>query len=165
MTKRNLRTICEDTGNDIKEWVERDDRSPQDIAERIESQSEYSLLYITALYHLCCIELRPTKAALFEDTMRVLSENAIRRVEPTLCDGTIVVATIDHGAFAKPEDVHVVCGSWRGGRRVYCEPCTDRLHLEYPQGWTAYPGDTCGHGVYVGGCGVDHMCHACEMGD
>lgn len=23
----------------------------------------------------------------------------------------------------------------------------------------------CPHGVYVGGCGVDHMCHACEMGD
>lgn len=23
----------------------------------------------------------------------------------------------------------------------------------------------CKHGTYVGGCGVDHMCHACEMGD
>lgn len=35
----------------------------------------------------------------------------------------------------------------------------------YPQGWQYYPGDTCPHGVYVGGCGIDHMCMACEMGD
>lgn len=27
----------------------------------------------------------------------------------------------------------------------------------------AYP--YCVHGKYVGGCGVDHMCGACEMGD
>jgi len=25
--------------------------------------------------------------------------------------------------------------------------------------------DYCKHGVYVGGCGIDWMCHACEMGD
>ena len=25
--------------------------------------------------------------------------------------------------------------------------------------------DHCKHGVYVGGCGIDWMCHACEMGD
>lgn len=28
---------------------------------------------------------------------------------------------------------------------------------------TPYP--YCVHGVYVGGCGVDYMCGACEMGD
>lgn len=27
------------------------------------------------------------------------------------------------------------------------------------------PHDHCKHGTYVGGCGVDWMCHACEMGD
>lgn len=25
--------------------------------------------------------------------------------------------------------------------------------------------DHCKHGTYVGGCGIDWMCHACEMGD
>jgi hypothetical protein len=25
--------------------------------------------------------------------------------------------------------------------------------------------DYCKHGVFVGGCGIDWMCHACEMGD
>jgi len=23
----------------------------------------------------------------------------------------------------------------------------------------------CPHGSYVGGCGIDYMCHPCEMGD
>ena len=23
----------------------------------------------------------------------------------------------------------------------------------------------CKHGVYVGGCGIDYMCGACELGD
>lgn len=27
------------------------------------------------------------------------------------------------------------------------------------------PHDHCRHGAYVGGCGIDFMCHACEMGD
>ena len=27
----------------------------------------------------------------------------------------------------------------------------------------AYP--YCPHGAYVGGCGIDYMCHYCEMGD
>lgn len=27
------------------------------------------------------------------------------------------------------------------------------------------PHDHCRHGVYVGGCGYDFTCHACEMGD
>ena len=37
--------------------------------------------------------------------------------------------------------------------------------VTYPQGWRHYPGDTCRHGVYVGGCGADLMCGACESGD
>jgi hypothetical protein len=42
-----------------------------------------------------------------------------------------------------------------------CEPLYEKL---YPQGWHYYPGDVCIHGVYVGGCGVDYMCAACEGG-
>ena len=38
-----------------------------------------------------------------------------------------------------------------------------RLEKMYPQGWSYYPGDTCQHGVYVGGCGVDWMCIQCEL--
>jgi hypothetical protein len=29
----------------------------------------------------------------------------------------------------------------------------------------ANPHDHCSHGIYVGGCGIDYMCHACEIGD
>jgi hypothetical protein len=45
-----------------------------------------------------------------------------------------------------------------------CDDCRPLLLRCYPQGWTYYPGDTCPHGVYVGGCGVDLMCGACESG-
>jgi hypothetical protein len=45
-----------------------------------------------------------------------------------------------------------------------CEECHPLYEVVYPQGWSYYPGDRCEHGVYVGGVGVDHMCHACEMG-
>lgn len=38
-----------------------------------------------------------------------------------------------------------------------------RLIKYYPQGWRYYAGDTCKHGVYVGGCGIDWMCGRCEM--
>lgn len=31
--------------------------------------------------------------------------------------------------------------------------------------WADSPRDHCRHGVYVGGCGYDFMCHYCEMGD
>jgi hypothetical protein len=46
----------------------------------------------------------------------------------------------------------------------YCFACEERLQQEYPQGWRYYPGDVCPHGVYVGGCGIDWMCGACEAG-
>lgn len=60
--------------------------------------------------------------------------------------------------------VGVDCGGWWAGEKRFCTDCY-RAYLErYPQGWTAYPGDTCIHGKYVGGCGIDHICPECEMG-
>jgi hypothetical protein len=44
----------------------------------------------------------------------------------------------------------------------YCRPLYEQ---RYPQGWQSYPGDVCPHGTYVGGCGVDHLCPACEAGE
>ena len=46
-----------------------------------------------------------------------------------------------------------------------CDECEKRIAADYPQGFRYYPGDTCKHGVYVGGCGADYMCGACEMGE
>lgn len=48
-----------------------------------------------------------------------------------------------------------------GGYHGVCNDCWAKT---YPQGWRAYPGDTCEHGKYTGGCGVDWICHWCEMG-
>jgi hypothetical protein len=47
----------------------------------------------------------------------------------------------------------------------YCEDCEEAMRNQYPQGWKAYAGDTCKHGVYVGGCMEDYMCIRCELGD
>jgi hypothetical protein len=55
------------------------------------------------------------------------------------------------------------CG--KAGRKEYCDACLAVLREAYPQGWHHYAGDTCEHGVYVGGMGVDYMCGRCEMGD
>lgn len=57
------------------------------------------------------------------------------------------------------------CGRWRGGYVELCGPCTEHYEKKYPQGWNYYPGDCCIHGTYVGGCGADLMCGACESGD
>lgn len=46
-----------------------------------------------------------------------------------------------------------------------CEACEAEIKKAYPQGFRYYPGDTCKHGVYVGGCAEDFMCFKCEMGD
>lgn len=46
-----------------------------------------------------------------------------------------------------------------------CHECGPIYELLYPRGWNYYPGDCCEHGTYVGGCGIDYMCHPCEMGD
>lgn len=56
------------------------------------------------------------------------------------------------------------CGKWWAGERQYCPTCLERHFEDYPQGWRGYPGDTCRHGTYVGGCGVDHICGPCEVG-
>jgi hypothetical protein len=57
------------------------------------------------------------------------------------------------------------CNQWNGG---YLDLCWEHLAYYkrlYPQGWKYSPGDTCKHGTYVGGMGIDHMCHWCEIGD
>jgi hypothetical protein len=60
--------------------------------------------------------------------------------------------------------IEVECGRWWGGRKAYCTNCEKSLMEQYPQGWIGYPGDKCRHGTYVGGCGVDLICGACEIG-
>lgn len=57
----------------------------------------------------------------------------------------------------------VTCGSYHGGRKVLCRKCEEVADEIFPQGWRGYPGDTCKHGVYVGGCGVDYVCGRCEL--
>ena len=59
-------------------------------------------------------------------------------------------------------EVKVQCGSWFAGEQMTCAKCEKRAEKMYPQGWRHYPGDTCRHGVYVGGCGIDYMCSRCE---
>jgi hypothetical protein len=56
------------------------------------------------------------------------------------------------------------CGEWHGGEVELCDDCRKQWERTYPQGWSYYPGDCCRHGTYVGGCGIDHMCGACEGG-
>lgn len=55
-----------------------------------------------------------------------------------------------------------VCGSYEVGRKRLCRECEKIAESEYPQGWIGYPGDTCSHGVYVGGCMDDNICGKCE---
>lgn len=57
------------------------------------------------------------------------------------------------------------CGDYFMGEKVLCEACNAQAIKDYPQGWASYPGDTCKHGVYVGGCGADYICGRCEAGD
>lgn len=56
------------------------------------------------------------------------------------------------------------CGDYFYGETVTCGHCEEFHRAKYPQGWSYYPGDTCPHGTYVGGCGIDWMCGACEGG-
>lgn len=60
---------------------------------------------------------------------------------------------------------HDECHDMRGGSMVLCDACLAQAEKDYPQGWRGYPGDTCRHGRYTGGCGVDWMCGPCEMGE
>jgi len=57
------------------------------------------------------------------------------------------------------------CGtSYGGGSLYYCDPCNNYYKGRYPQGWNYYAGDTCDHGTYVGGIGIDWTCGYCEDG-
>ncbi len=66
---------------------------------------------------------------------------------------------VDHYTEGQP----VYCGDWYNGGKEYCEEHLAVMEKRYPQGWDYYPGDKCKHGVYVGGSGIDWMCHQCEM--
>jgi len=61
--------------------------------------------------------------------------------------------------------IMVLCGTSWAGEIKLCTPCTKKYLKQYPQGWKYYPGDTCRHGVYVGGIGADYMCSYCESGE
>ncbi len=90
----------------------------------------------------------------------------MRHDEPVLLyvSGTYT-HTDDDGTHHYRNERPVYCGDTRNGEKEYCEECLDYFEKEYPQGWRYYPGDTCRHGMYVGGCGADLMCGACEMGE
>lgn len=80
----------------------------------------------------------------------------------TTCSG---VAAIYHTRWGDEVEEHVVeCGKYhpRGGGQVFCSRCQRIMELQFPQGWSYYPGDICRHGKYVGGCGADLMCGRCE---
>ena len=70
-----------------------------------------------------------------------------------------------YGEPCKNGAPYVECGQYWGGEKQLCAPCQAEAERRYPQGWRGYPGDICKHGVYVGGCGEDLMCGACEAGD
>ena len=77
-----------------------------------------------------------------------------------MCDNKVVVMYRRDGS-----EVENKCGSYFAGEKQLCATCERRASKMYPQGWVGYPGDTCRHGTYVGGCGVDHICGACEAGN
>lgn len=64
--------------------------------------------------------------------------------------------------MSRYSEEQITCGTYQGGEKQLCDKCFNFASFQFPQGWKAYPGDTCKHGVYVGGCGVDLMCADCE---
>ena len=62
-------------------------------------------------------------------------------------------------------DTPIPCGEWYDGGIVLCDKHEAQAKARYPQGWRAYPGDICPHGVGTGGSGIDWMCGPCEMGE
>jgi hypothetical protein len=80
-----------------------------------------------------------------------------------LDDGKVYVYTDDLNVNHYREGTPLRCGEWGpNGGREYCDRHNAELTRRYPQGWQAYPGDTCEHGRYIGGCGPDYMCPECE---
>ena len=60
----------------------------------------------------------------------------------------------------------VTCGALFGRghvEAVLCDDCRKVALAKYPQGWKFVPGDTCTHGVFVGGM-RDCACRQCEEG-
>ena len=57
------------------------------------------------------------------------------------------------------------CGRSGPNGKEYCRDHERYYSLMFPQGWDYYPGDVCEHSSYTGGCGIDYLCHYCEMGD
>lgn len=66
-------------------------------------------------------------------------------------------------AMNSDEKCYEITGRSHFDGNAYCENCLEWWNIWYPQGWVSYPGDTCKHGVYVGGCGADYMCGSCEF--
>lgn len=73
------------------------------------------------------------------------------------CENQVLVGVRDDGS-----EILIPCGKWYMNATIYCDDCLSKLEEKYPQGWSHYAGDTCEHGVYVGGCGRDYMCAECE---
>jgi len=71
---------------------------------------------------------------------------------------------VDHRNY-DGSPIYKRCGATYMSEEHFCAECQQMYEKRYPQGWLSYPGDTCEHGTYVGGCGEDHMCFACEQGD
>ena len=68
---------------------------------------------------------------------------------------------VDHYEEGRP----VYCGDYERSTMVLCDKHQAEAEERYPQRWAYYPGDTCVHGVYVGGSGPDLICQDCENGD
>lgn len=60
------------------------------------------------------------------------------------------------------EKCYTVTGKYHFDGVYLCDNCLEWYQSRFPQGWVCYPGDTCEHGVYVGGSGIDYLCNACE---
>mgnify|MGYP003150687614 FL=1 len=86
--------------------------------------------------------------------------------EPLVWYQTVPLGYYDY----KEIEMHTTCGTSQTDveghtRTRLCETCYHWYQERYPQGWSCYPGDTCQHGVYVGGVMYDYLCPDCEAGD
>jgi hypothetical protein len=78
-----------------------------------------------------------------------------------MCEAMVYAMTRKDGS-----DVLIKCGEYFSGQgKLLCSTCENKAKARWPQGWRYYPGDTCKHGTYVGGCMCDLMCGACESGE
>lgn len=82
-----------------------------------------------------------------------------RNTEPHLAEQIFIGYRDDEPVYRD-----LPCGEYWAGTMQLCDDCDAYYAEQYPQGWSHYPGDVCMHGQYTGGCGIDYMCHHCEMG-